>query len=183
MSSKYWLCPLLAGLLAVTAPPVATAQAPINGFNATIALPSSVDKFYSDVNTLLVKTGDGIESIAHERNARAEHGVAPPFDSLRRGMSVTVHYTVKGIQASADEIQRLDSDHLSVNEGTVTSVDPRKKRIAVAFANGTTETLRLARSTTEHSAEHSRVIVYHSDQSGRRVGHYFKPATHTSHRH
>ena len=179
IQTTHWLVPLFVGLVTLTSPPTTAAQAPINGFNATIALPSSVDKFYSDVNTLLVKTSDGVEHLVHVTKGTTVHGGTTSLDSLKPGTAVVVHYTVKGIQASADEIDRIGPEGLRVNEGTVTSVDRTRKRITIAFSNGTTETLRL----TQHAAEESdgevnkgsRVIVYYSDESGQRVAHYFKP--------
>ena len=179
----YRRAPLCVGSLALTAllaaaPARAQVQVPIHGLTGTIALPDNVDKFYSGMNTLLVKTSDGIEHVIHVTKGTQVHGGAASLDSLRPGTTVVVHYTVKGIQTSADEIDRVGSDGLKTNEGTVTSIDRVKKRITIKFANGTSETLRL----TKHAAldseghTHSRVIVYYSDESGRKVAHYFKPA-------
>jgi hypothetical protein len=179
IQTPYWLCPLFVGLVTLTAPRTTAAQAPINGFNATIALPSSVDKFYSDVHTVLVKTSDGVEHRVHVTKGTTAHGGPASLDSLKPGTAVAVHYTVKGIQASADEIDLIGPEGLRVNEGTVTNVDRARKRITIAFSNGTRETLRLRQHVAEESDEHapksSRVIVYYPDESGQRVAHYFKP--------
>jgi hypothetical protein len=59
-----------------------------------------------------------------------------------------------------------------VNEGVVTNVDRSSKRITIRFAGGSTETLRLTRSTSG-----GRVIVYYPDRSGQQAAHYFKPAS------
>ena len=60
--SGYWLAPLFIGLLTVATPRTAGAQntaPPIHGFNAVIALPETMDAFYSGLNTGLVEAGDG----------------------------------------------------------------------------------------------------------------------------
>jgi hypothetical protein len=181
--TAFRLGPIFVGLLALAAPLMARAaagQAPIHGFNGTIALQGSVDRFYPDLNTLLVKTSDGIEHIVHLTEDTEVHGGSKSLDSLRPGTTVVVHYTVKGIQTSADEIDRIGPDGLKVNEGIVTSVDRAKKRITIKFADGTTETLRLTRHAADDSEGHmrsgNRVVVYYSDESGQRIAHYFKPA-------
>jgi hypothetical protein len=175
---------LLIACLAAALPGLAAAQAPlvhipINGFNATIALPSSVDKFYSDVETALVKSSDGVEHIVDKTKGTTVHGSRGSLDSLQPGTAVMVHYTVKGIAASADDIDRIGREELKVNEGTVARVDRDRKRITIAFANGTTETLRLAHPVYGESGAPmervSRVIVFYPDQTGRRVAQSFKP--------
>jgi hypothetical protein len=157
---------------------VAGDQPPIHGVTGTIALPATVDKFYSDMNKLVVKTSDGVERVVTVTKGTKVHG-GTSLDGLTPGTPVVVHYTVKGINASAVEIDRLGPDGLKQNEGTVGSVDRKHKRITVRFANGTTETLRLTKNAADGSDRHtkrgSRVIVYYRDEAGQRVAHYFKP--------
>jgi len=176
-----FLLPIVLAAWAVTAAlgAVGDDQVPIHGLTGTIALPDNVDKLYSGVNTLVVKTSDGIEHVVHVTKATKVHGAAS-LGTLTPGTPVVVHYTVKGIETSAVEIDRLGPDGLKQNEGTVTNVDRRNKRISIRFANGTTETLRLTRYAADGSDRHtrrgSRVIVYYVNESGQRVAHYFKPA-------
>jgi hypothetical protein len=157
----YWLGSLLCGALTLPASALAgqgPAQVPIHGVTGTIATPESVKSFYDGVNKTLVKTGDGIDHLRGATKAKAD-GEAASLDGLRPGTSVVVHYSVKGIQTSAD-----------ANEGIITNVDRASKRITIRFAGGSTETLRLTRSTSGGG----RVIVYYPDRSGRQVAHYFK---------
>ena len=64
-----------------------------------------------------------------------------------------------------------------MNEGIVTRVDRSRNRITIKFSQGATETFR----STRHGAQdadgsvHSRVIVYHANDAGQIVAHYFKP--------
>ena len=170
---RYWLGPLFLGVLALAAPPTATAQImvpPNNGFNATIVLPSTIDAFYTGLNEGLEKLGDGIDDLGYGRS-RVREG-AGSLKGLQPGTPVAVQYTVKGIQASADGTSQIAQPGSNVNEGVVTRLDRDNRRVTIKFANGSTETLRSDNTATRHS---SRVIVYYADQSGRRVAHFFKP--------
>ena len=172
---RLWLGPLLLGAFAIATPPAADAQIlvpPNNGFNATIALPSTIDAFWTGVNEGLEKAGDGLDHLAGAKGPRVRQG-AGSLDSLQPGTPVAVQYTVKGIQASADAASQTAGDALAANEGVVTKVDRSKKEVTVRFADGQTQKLESENSFTSHS---SRAIVYYRDQSGRRVAHYFKPA-------
>jgi hypothetical protein len=177
--------PLLSvALLAVTISPPARAgqltAPPINGVTGTIALSGNVDKLYAGLNTILVKTSDSLDHVVHLPKGTTVHGGAASLDSLRPGTPVVVHYTVKGIQSSPDEIDRLGPGGLKQTEGTVIGVDRGARRITIRFATGETQALRLthhaAADAEGHARSGSRVVVYYSDESGHRVAHYFKPA-------
>jgi hypothetical protein len=71
---------------------------------------------------------------------------------------------------------------LKVTEGAVVRLDHRRQEIVLRFADGRTETLRLtdrAASETDDGINDTgatRVTVYYSDESGRKVAHYVKKA-------
>jgi hypothetical protein len=173
----YWLAPLFVGLTALAAPPTAAGQIlipPNNGFNATIVLPSTIDAFYTGLNKGLEEAGDGINDLGRTTKIKKVHGGKSTLDGLQPGAAVVVDYTVKGIQASPDQINQADPDTLRANEGAVTRVDRSRKEITVKFAHGATQTLRAAGETERDS---SRVVVYRADESGgRRVPRFFKVA-------
>ena len=166
---RFWLGPLLVGAFAMATSAV-EAQVlqppPNNEFNATIALPSTIDAFWTGVNAGLEKAGDGLDALAGDSKVGKGLG---SFGSLRPGTPVAVQYAVKGIQASPD----WTPNGANINEGTVTRVDSSRKRITIEYANGATETLHSDNSFTAHS---SRVIVHYADESGRQVARLFKPA-------
>ena len=167
----YWLGSLLCGALTLPASALAgqgLVQVPIHGVTGIIAPPWSVEQFYDGVNKTLEETGEGIDHLRGATKAKAD-GEAASLDGLRPGTAVVVHYSVKGIQTSADANENTSS----VNEGVVTNVNRSSKRITIRFAGGSTETLRLTRSTSGGG----RVIVYYPDRSGQQVAHYFKPAS------
>ena len=162
-----WIRSSIVGTLLICAPMTAVGQVRVPGVTGTFALPTSVDKFYSDVNKILVATGDAVDHIARKSNDTKDGDTDASLDALQRGSTIVVQYVVKGVPTSS---------HSTPNESIVTGVDRDKKRITVAFKGGATETLRL----TKHGAfseDHprSRVVVYHRDASGRTVASYFKP--------
>ena len=171
---RLWLGPLLLGAFAI-ATPAAHAQIlvpPNNGFNATIALPSTIDTFWTGVNEGLEKAGDGLDHLVGGKGPGTRKG-AGSLDSLQPGTPVAVQYIVKGIQASPDTASHIGDEVSAANEGVVTKVDRSKKEVTVKFADGQTQKLESENSFTSHS---SRAIVYYRDESGRRVALYFKPA-------
>ena len=162
-----WITPLIVGGLLLSAPLTATGQVRVHGVTGTLALPTSVDKFYSDVNKILVMTSDVVGDIARKGNDASDHDNAASFDALQRGTEVVVQYVVKGIATSSAS---------TPNTSIVTGVDRDKKRITVAFKGGATKTLRLAKhGAFSESDPRSRVVVYHRDASGQTVAAYFKP--------
>jgi hypothetical protein len=177
--STAWIRPFVCGVALALPIGASAAQgpAPIHGLTGIIALPENVDKLYSGMNEILVKTSDGLERVFHVTPGTKVHGGNPALGSLSAGTVVAVHYSVKGVMASADEIDRLGPDGLKHNEGTITKVDRVRKRITIKFADRSIQTLRL----THHAAvesnghTHSRVIIYYSNDNGQRVAHYFKP--------
>src|SRR5262245_42390430 len=124
---------LLFGCVALTSR-VATAQVqvhiPIHGVTGIVALPYNVDRFYTDLDKLLTALG------GHLGGASTQHVVEPAsLESLKPGMPVVVHYTVRGIQASPYD----------ANQGTV--ADIHKKVVTIRFADGATRSLRYTTHT------------------------------------
>jgi len=175
----------LLGVLGVVAPlmtgtgaaqTTSGAGVPLWGHTRTLALPSSVDKFYSDINKIAVKTTGALTSGSHDTGgAKAREGKS--LDNLTPGTRVVVHYAVEGIDASASDITRAGPDGVPINEGVVTSVDRSRNLISIALTHGGNQALRLA-SHAPQSPDghvHSRVVVYTADAAGHPVPHYFKP--------
>jgi hypothetical protein len=164
--------PLMTGAAAaqsINAPTTTTGRVIVGPVTGTLGLQSTVDKFYAGLHALVKTSG-----IPGTKQSRAQ-GLGA-LDTLQPGAPVVAQYAVKGVQASAFNVDRVGSG-LNVNEGIITSVDRSKNRITVAFSQGGTETFR----STKHGAQdadgtvHSRVIVYHANDSGQIVAHYFKP--------
>jgi hypothetical protein len=165
------VAPLMTGAAAAqittyTGPTTTTGRVIVGPVTGTLGLEAAIDTFYSRVHTLVKAMGLG-GGIERSRTRGLE-----VVDSLQPGAPVVAYYAVKGVQASA-----VGSGGLNVNEGIISRVDRSKKRITIKFSQGSTETFRSARHGAQDAdgSVHSRVIVYHTNDSGQIVAHYFKP--------
>jgi hypothetical protein len=182
-----WSSAVLIGFVpAVSMTLGAQSPPPVQG---TIALEGTMKTFYRAANTIIVTTMDGVEHVYHFTKDLVVHGGTgrgvAALEGLREGSTVVVHYTVNGTENAAREIDRVGDEGLKVTEGVVTQIDRGRKQITIRFDDGTSETFRLTdRAAAEagknvdraaHDAD--RVIVYYSDDTGRKVAHFFKKAS------
>ena len=157
---------------------------PVQG---TIALEGTMKKVYRAANIVIVTTIDGMEHVYHFTKDLFVYGGkgtgVEALEGLRESSRVVVHYRVEGVQESATEIDRIGDEGLKVTEAIVTRIDRGRKQITIRFDNGTTETLRLtdraaAEAGTDVAATGAtKIIVYYSDDKGRKVAHFFKKAS------
>ena len=178
-----WSTALAAGLIVGSSMPMAAqSPPPVQG---TIALEATVKQFYRAANVVVVTTMDGVEHMYHFTKDLVVHGAkgsgVDALEDLREGTTVVVHYTVSGAEASAQEIDLFGDEGLKITEGQVAKIDRRRQEITIRFANGTTETLRMTNRAAESAgaaekagADAAKVIVYYSDEAGRKVVHYFR---------
>ena len=153
--------------------------------NEPVATEGTVKQFYRGLNFVVVKTMDGMEHVYNFTKDLIVHGGknsgVEALEGLREGTHVAIHYSTTGTKASAQEIDVLGGEGLSITEGVVTNIDRGKKEITIRYTNGLTETLQM---TSRAAAESegvleaskkapSRVVVYYADESGRKVAHYF----------
>jgi hypothetical protein len=177
---------MVAGLLGVVVPAPLAAQGapPVRG---TVALEGTMTKVYRGINTLVVTTLDGAEHVYHFAKGLVVHGGSgsgvDALEGLRPGAMVVVHYRIEGAEASVDEVDRVADEGLKVTEGAVVKLNRRRREITLKYGDGSTETLRLTdRAAKEAGADISaadatRVTVYYSDETGRKVAHYFRKAS------
>ncbi len=178
---------LLGGLLfglptlrAIQEPP------PVRG---TVALEGTVNKTYTAANAVIVKATDGVEHLFHLTKRTVVHGTKDTGDAALSGLvedsRVVVHYAAEGAEKAAVEIDRIDENGLSVMEGVVTRVDRDGRKLSIRLANGSTETLQLSeraasdvgKDVDRAANDGAKVIVYYTDEAGKRVAHYFKRTT------
>jgi len=150
---------------------------PISAVTGTIALDGTVQKVYGGLNTIIVKTEDGVEHLFHLEDRTEVHG-GDALRGIEQGSTVAVHYTRQGDKEVAHEVDRLGGDGLPSTEGVVTKVDRTTQTISIRLADGSEQKLRLTeRAAAESGSAASdlvKVVVYFSDESGRRVVHYFR---------
>ena len=164
--------------------PAAQSPPPING---TIALEGTMTKFYKGLNTLVVTTVDGAQHVYHFAKGLVVHGGAgagsgvDALDTVHEGATVVVHYRIEGGEESVDEVDRVAGEGLKILEGTVIKLDRRRREITLKSGSGVTETLRLtdraAAETSEDLVRGKPVVIYYSDESGRKVAHFVKTAS------
>jgi hypothetical protein len=159
---------------------------PVNGVTGTIALEGTTSKVYRALNVVVVQTIDGVEHMIHFTKDLLVHGGkgtgVDALQGLDEGSTVVVHYTVTGTEEIAQEIDRVGDKGLKTAEGVIKRVDRGRKQITIQFANGTTETLQLTERAaaeadgglSDASKNGTKVVVYYSDEAGRKVAHYFK---------
>ena len=174
------LVPSVSVTLSAQSPP------PVQG---TIALEGTVKTFYRAVNTIIVTTIDGVEHVYHFTKDLVVHGGTgrgpDALEGLREGSTVVLHYTVTEAEASAREIDRIGDEGLKVAEGIVTRISRGRKQITIRFDDGRSETLRLTdraaaeagKDVDQAATAAVKVIVYYSDEAGRKVAHFFKKAS------
>jgi hypothetical protein len=156
---------------------------PVRG---TIALEGTIKKVYRAANSIVVGTIDGVERVyGFSKNlvVRGGRGTGvDPLAGLREGSIVVMRYAPDEAQPSTNQVDRLGNEGLKTIEGIVTRIDGKRTEITVRFDSGTTETLRLtARAAAEagtdidqSAAAKNEVIVYYTDEGGRRVACFFK---------
>jgi hypothetical protein len=155
---------------------------PIHGVTGTLATEGTIKSEQKAANKIAVATEDGVEHVYDAAKDLLVHGGKSPLADLRPGTTVIVHYTVEEGGALAREIDRVGDEGLKVTEGTVTAIDRGKKEITVRYDGGVTEKLQLTdRAAVDAGLDirnappgTTRIVLYYSDEAGRKIAHYFK---------
>jgi hypothetical protein len=153
---------------------------------AITAVEGKIEKIDRTAKTVVVKTADGTEHIFHFAARTTVHGTEvaakDSFHGLKEGSDVVVHYTAKGSEETAEEVDHVGENGLKASEGTVTHLDRGAKTVTIKAADGTDHVFRL----TDHAAEDAgkdisagagksaKVTVYYTEQAGHQVAHFFK---------
>ena len=152
-------------------------------------LVGTVLRLDSATRTAVVKLADGSEHTLHFVQRTAVHGMRDTsagaedvFHGLKQGSKVAVHYTAKGSEETAEEVDNIGKDGLKATEATVTRIDRGGRTLVVKTADGTQETYRLTDSAAKDagkdiakgSAKSTKVTVYYTDEAGHKVAHFFK---------
>ena len=166
-------------VLALMACGALAAQDVASGVEGTV---KTVDKA---TKTVVVKTAEGTEhtfhfigkTIAHGATATAK-GSKDAFDGVKEGDDVVVHYTVKGAEKTAAEVDHVGKDGLKMSVVAVKSVDHAAKTVTVKTAEGGEEVYHLSDQAVHETAKGlktgGKVTVYYTEESGKKVAHYFK---------
>jgi uncharacterized protein with beta-barrel porin domain len=151
----------------------------------------TVRKIDSSAKTILVATKDGAERTFRFGERTTVHGgeavgrgSKEALHGLKVGTEVAVHYTSKGAENTAEEIDHIGKDGLKVTEGTLKTIDRGGKTITIATADGGQQTFRLldhaardgGRDIEKGADKSAKVTVYYTEEGGDKVAHFFKRA-------
>jgi len=172
----------LVAMLALVVVPVALGVEPKEG-----AIRGTVTKMDRAAKTAAVKTADGTEHVVHFVGRTAVHGAEKTaagaddvFHGVKEGSEVVVHYTAKGAEVTAEEVDHVGEDGLHVTEGTVSHLDRGTKVVVVKTKDGTEETFRMtdraAKDIGKGAEKSGKVTVYYTEEGGRKVAHFFEKA-------
>jgi hypothetical protein len=146
------------------------------------AVHGTITKLDSGTKTLVVKTKEGTEHTVKftEKTAvwgadKTAAGAKDAFKGLSEGSEVVVHYTVKGTEKSATEVDKVGKDGLKSVDGTVEKVGADGKTVVVKAADGTEHTFDVAGRDTANAAKKAgKATVYYTEEGGKKVAHFFE---------
>jgi hypothetical protein len=149
------------------------------------AVVGSVKKVDSGTKTVVVKATDGTEHTFHfvgrtsvQGGDAVAKGSKDAFKGLKEGDDVAVHYSVKGADKTAEEVDRIGKDGMKASEGAVTKVDHGAKTITMKTADGTEQTYHLAdhaaHETASGAEKAGKVTVYYTEDAGKKIVHFLK---------
>lgn len=152
-------------------------------------LVGEITKLDAATKTAVVKVADGTEHTFHFVGRTAVHGTQEAagggeeaFHGLKEGSKVAVHYTAKGSEETAEEVDNIGEDGLKATDGTVVHLDRGAKTLAVRTADGTEETYHLTDSAAKDAGKDvakgteksTKVTVYYTEEAGHKVAHFFQ---------
>ena len=153
------------------------------------AVRGTVTKVDAAAKTVAVKTADGTEHTLHFVANTAVHGAQASatgskeaFHGLTEGSEVIAHYTAKGSEETAVEVDKVGKDGMRAVDGTVSKVSEDGKSVVVKAADGTEHTFQVAGHDTVATAKDigkgadksAKVTVYYTESAGKKVAHFFQ---------
>jgi len=157
------------------------------------AVHGTITKLDSATKTMVVKTKDGTEHTVKFVDKTTVHGVKAgvhetamgakdTFQGLKEGTDVVVHYTAKGTEKTAEEVDNVGKDGVRSVDGTITHIDRAGKTVAVKTADGTEETFKLSghasadagKDIAKGTEKTTKVTVYYTEEAGKKTAHFFE---------
>lgn len=154
--------------------------------DAGSAIHGTVTKLDSGAKTIAIKSKDGTEETLHWTGKTAVHGTdagaTDTFKGVKQGSEVVAHYSVKGANKTAVEVDNVGKDGLKESEGTISSVNRGAKTVAVKTADGSVETFKMADHATvdagkgvgKGAQKSAKVTVYYTEDAGKKIAHFFE---------
>ena len=157
--------------------------------DAVGAVHGTIKKIDSGAKTIVVKAADGTEHSLHFADETTVHGAdasakatEDSWRGLKEGTEVVAHYTTRGTEHTAVEIDKVGKDGLKATGGVVKDIDRAGKTLVVKTADGTEQTFRLTGHATEDAGKDmakgtekgAKVTVYYTEESGKKIAHFFE---------
>ena len=155
---------------------------------ALTAQEGRIEKIDRTAKTMVVKAADGTEHTFHFVGRTVVHGgektgaaATDAFHGLKEGSDVVVHYTAKGSEETAEEVDHVGQDGLKATQGSVVHLDRGAKTLTIKTADGTEQAFRLTDHASEDAGrdvsagakDSAKVTVYYTEQAGHKVAHFF----------
>jgi len=154
------------------------------------ALVGELEKVDTGAKKITIRAADGTEHAFSYSGRTLVHGGAAAAKGAelvgKEGSQVVVRYTGEAGSETADHIDVFGHDALKTTEGTISHVDKVGHKVTVKAADGAEETYDIGRDSaldTGHGVvdaarvtakEGDHVVVYHTEEGGRKVVHLFK---------
>ena len=149
---------------------------------AVVGTVKVVDK---GTKTAVVKTADGTEHTIHFIGKTIAHGAVgtakgtkDAFEGVKEGDDVVVHYTVKGTEETAKEVDHVGKDGVKVTVVSVKAVDRGAKTVTVKTAEGGEEVYHLTDEAVHETGKGlktgAKFTIYYTEDAGKKIAHYFK---------
>jgi arginine repressor len=149
---------------------------------AVTAVHGTVSKIDSTTKTVVVKAADGTEQALRVGAKTTVHGTEAAgkdtFQGLKEGSEVVAHYSTRGSEKTAVEIDQVGKDGLKVADGTVSEIDRNGKKLVVKTTDGAEQTYKLADRAAVDAGKgadkSAKVTVYYTEQAGKKIAHFFE---------
>jgi hypothetical protein len=157
------------------------------------AVHGTITKLDSATKTMVVKVKDGSEHTikfvdkttvngVKGGTEATEKGAKDTFHGLKEGTDVVAHYTEKGADKTAVEVDDVGKDGLKSVDGSVTHIDRAGKTVAVKTADGTEETFKLSghaaadagKDIEKGTEKTAHITVYYTEEAGKKTAHFFE---------
>ena len=156
---------------------------------AVTAIRGTITKIDAASKTIAVKTADGTEHTIHVVSSTSVYGAhatatgaTDAFHGLTEGSEVVAHYTVKGSQETAVEVDNVGKGGMHAVDGSVSKVSADGKTVVVKAADGTQQTFQVVGHDTAASAKQigktantsAKYTVYYTQSAGKKIAHFFQ---------
>ncbi len=156
------------------------------------AVHGPISKLNSATRTAVVKTKDGaehaikvVDKTTVDSAEATESGAKDAFHGLTEGAEVVAHYTTKGTENTAVEIDKVGKDGIKSLDGTITHIDHAGKTMTVKAEDGTEHTFRMSdhaaadagKDIAKGTEKSAKVTVYYTEDAGKKVAHFFEKVT------